>query len=156
MDTQPRLLPVACMVLFLTAGCLSGAPTPADSQPTPSPEPTATRTECVSAPCLSDQPDPDHPVQLMNNWNQTVEFRVQITRTATGAVVYNNSHTLQPNSSQTVYNVAAADPSGVESFTVTVSAVNTTRTTSFDTNECYGNPQASVHDGNLTVITAIC
>lgn len=165
MTSSSRLVPVLLAVLFLTAGCLSPASAPEDpSSPTdtvptttePPTSPTATTTECGWA-CLDDQPDPNHSVQLENNWNQSVDVHVRVIRDATNTTVHNETYTLEPGSERTAYNVAEAEPNGVEIFAVTITALNTTENTQIQTSECFGNTFAQVrNDGELFVSYSAC
>lgn len=164
-----RLGPVLCVVMVLTTGCLSSGPTPADSSPTPSPTSAPTPTPPASSvqqptittvcdwSCLDDRPNPNHAVQLENRWNHSVAFHVRVVREATNETVYNGTATLAPDSEQTAYNVAEADPDGIETFEVAVTVLNTTETTTIRTSECFGSVVASAdRSGKPSMIYTIC
>lgn len=165
MPPSSRLVPVLLAGLFLTAGCLSPGSTPGDSSPTPSTvststesatSRTATTTVCGWS-CLAEQPDPRHSVQLENNWNQSVDVHVRVVRNATNTTVHDETYTLAPGSERTAYNVAAADPDGIETFDVAIRALNTTENTRIRTSECFGNAFARIQDdGELFVSYSIC
>lgn len=165
MTSSSRLYPVLLAVLFLTAGCLSPASAPEDSSSTTdtvptTTEPTTSRTVTTTAcgwSCLEDQPDPHHSVRLDNNWNQGVDVHVRVTRGATNTTVHNETYTLQPGSERTAYNVAEAEPDGIETFDVAITALNSTENTEIQTNKCYGNAFARIQDnGELFVSYSIC
>lgn len=165
MTSLSRLFPVLLAVLFLTAGCLSPASAPEDSSSTTdtvptTTEPTTTRTATTTVcgwSCLDDQPDPHHSVQLENNWNQSVEVHVRVIREATNTTVHNETYTLEPGSERTVYNVAEAEPDGIETFDVAITALNTTENTGIRTSKCFGNAFARIqNDGELFVSYSIC
>jgi hypothetical protein len=158
---------VLLAALLLTAGCLSGSggtdspssptsetPTasPADSPGPPSPSPTPYGTAGAS-----NQPDPDKAVQLRNDWNRSVEMRVRVVRDATNETVHDGTYTLAPGEERTAYSLTRADPDGVESFTVVVTARNTTERVRIETSRCYGDAHAEVQaDGTLYAFYAIC
>lgn len=165
MASLHRLGPILCVVIVLTAGCLSSGPVPADSSQTPSPTPTSptssvqqpTITTACDWSCLDDRPDPHHAVQLENRWNHSVAFDVRVIREATNETVYSGTVTLAPDSEQTAYNVAEADPDGIETFEVAVTVLNTTDTTTITTSECFGSVVASVErSGKPSMIYSIC
>lgn len=165
MTSSSRLFPLLLAVLFLTAGCLSPASTPDDSSSTidtvpsttePTTSRTATTTVCGWS-CLDDQPDPHHSVQLENNWNQSVDVHVRIIRDATNTTVHNETYTLEHGSERTAYNVAEAEPDGIETFDVAITALNTTENTEIRTSKCFGNAFAQIRsDGELFVSYSIC
>lgn len=164
MISPPRLVPALLAVLLLTAGCLSSGPASTDATSTTATthtstqqtSQTATTTACGWS-CLADQPDPEHAVQLENNWNRDVDVHVRVVRAATNATVHDETHTLEPGAERTVYNVAAAEPDGIETFDVTVTARNTTEHTQIRTSKCFGNAFARIRsDGDLFVSHSIC
>jgi hypothetical protein len=157
---SPRAhLPALLALLCLTAGCLSGVSgdgTPSPTAPTGTATTTATATPSDHHAAL-DQPDPDKEVVVQNRWNRSVEMHVRVVRDATGETVHDGTDTLAPGTERTVYNVSAADPEGVEAFTVVVTARNTTDRVSIETNRCYGNAYAEIRpDGALYVYYSIC
>ena len=165
MTSSSRLFSVLLAVLFLTAGCLSPASAPEDSSLTtdmvsPTTEPTTSRTATTTVcgwSCLADQPDPRHSVQLENNWNQSVDVHVRVMRDATNTTVHNETYTLEPGSERTAYNVVEAEPDGIETFDIAITALNTTENTEIRTSECFGNAFARIRDdGELFVSYSIC
>ena len=81
-------------------------------------------------------PDPDKTVQLENPWNQSVEIRISVVREATNETVHEGTYTLDPGTEREVYDVADADPDGVESFRVTAIARTATGTVTIETGAC--------------------
>jgi hypothetical protein len=162
--TIARVLLVA--TLLAGAGCLSGGPstpteTPAEltSAETPSPEPHSPSDGDGGTPSISavDQADPDKAVHLENRWNRSVEVHVTVYRNATGETVYDETHVLEPGADRDVYNTQAANPEGVERFSIRLSARNTTRQLSIETNKCYGNVYGEIQDdGTFYPYYAIC
>ena len=170
-----KSLAVVLAVLTLTAGCVSplgtgsGSATPTPESPagtsTPTPDPgtttgmggSGTDTKAVSTEEASNQPDPDKRVRLENAWNQSVEIRIQVVREATNETVHEGTYTLDPGEEREVYNVADADPDGIESFRVTATVRNTTESVTIETNQCYGGAYVEVlEDGTLYPYYAIC
>ncbi|MFB6118039.1 hypothetical protein [Halosegnis sp.] len=147
-----RLLLVA--VLVVGAGCTAVGPA---GEPTPEPSetpPTPTPGDHESA---MDQPDANKRVQVANEWNQSVTVSVRVVRVATNETVYATRSEVAPGTDRIVYNLTAADPTGVESFQITVTARNTTQSVTIQTNKCYGDAYAQIReDGSLYVYYAIC
>lgn len=146
-------------VLLLTAGCLSGLPagTP-DATPTAGGTPNATDatpTDWHSQAAAS--PDPHHEVTVENDWNRSVRVHVRVIRTATNETVHEANHTVPARTEQTVYDLARADPDGVEEFAVVATARNETERVTVETSECYGDVHATVYDdGGFHLVYAIC
>lgn len=156
-------------LLLLTAGCLSGVSGDATPSATATETATATQTQTGTAVTVtatatpwdhrsaSKQPDPDKTVTLENRWTERVEMRVRVVREATNETVHEGTYTLSPGAERTVYNVSAADPDGIESFTVVVTARGTTDRVTIRTNACYGDAYAEIQDdGTFYVYYAIC
>jgi heme-binding NEAT domain protein len=138
-------------LLVLLAGCGGGAPTPTAS-PTASPSPTP-------GPVLtgSNQPDPDKRVTLENEWNESVSMDLRVVRVATNETVHEATYDIAPGEEREAYSTAAADPDGVESFRVVVTARDQTREATIETSTCYGGAYGVVRsDGSLDVFYAIC
>lgn len=103
------------------------------------------------------QPDPDKTVILQNDWNQSSEIRVQVIHNPTNETVYDRTHQLDPDTKQTVYNTAEADPDGIEAFTIVLTARNTTERATIETNLCYGDVYGEIQqDGTLYQYYEIC
>jgi hypothetical protein len=173
MTLLARALPTVVVLFVLTAGCLGapldGASSPAsetsNTTPTSTPAPSETAspdTETTTATpfgheAASKQPDPDKAVRLENRWNRSVELSVRVVRDATNRTVHDETYELPPGEERTVYSVSEANPEGVESFTVVVTARNTTERVSIETNACYGDAYAEIQeDGTLYLYYAIC
>jgi hypothetical protein len=157
--------------LLVGAGCLSGGPatptgTPEElpSTETSSPDPPFTEPHSPSdgargTPSISavEQPDPDKSVHLENRWNESVEVHVTVYRNATGETVYDETHVLEPGADRDVYNTQAVEPDGIETFSLTFRALNTTQQFSIRTDKCYGNVYGEVQDdGTFYAYPAIC
>lgn len=171
--SSPRLVAVVAVVVLapLAAGCLAGAPDPGTT-PTATGTGTGTGTEPPAGTTTpsatgtatpgghehaANQPDPDKAVRLVNEYNRSVTARVRVLREATNATVHDGTYDLAPGADRTVYDTAAADPDGVESFTVVVTARNATERVTVETSVCYGDVTAQVRpDGSLYVFYAIC
>lgn len=161
-NSSARSLSALLAILLLTAGCLSGVPSEPLSSPTSE---TPTRTEMpgtsTSTPdgheAAMNQPSPNKSVQLQNEWNRSVEMHVRVVRDATNETVHDETYDLAPGTKRTAYNVSEAEPDGIESFTVVVTARNTTDRVSIETNECYGDAYAEIlDDGTVYLYYAIC
>lgn len=149
---RSTVLPMAVLaILLVISGCLSGAP----GGDTPSP--TATDEELDWTVTAGEQPDPDKEVHLENRWNQSVEMRVIVVRERTNETVHDDWHHLEPGVETIAYNLSDANPDGIESFHIIVTARNTTENISIETNACYGDAYAEIQDdGNLFLFYAIC
>jgi len=144
--------PALLAVLLLTAGCLSGAAGDATTE-----GPTSTATAPPDHRAASNQPDPEKAVVLENEWDRSVEMHVRVVRDATNRTVHEANYTVGADEERTVYSVAAADPDGIESFTVVVTTRDTTDRVTIETSACYGNVYAEIQaDGTPYVYYAIC
>ena len=84
-------------------------------------------------------------------------MRVRVVRDATNETVHDETYSLSPDTERIAYDVSEADPEGVESFTVIVTAVNETRRVGIETNRCYGDAHAEIlDDGTVYLYYAIC
>lgn len=162
MDT--RSLAVGSVVLLLVlGGCLSGngagQQQSPDSTPTPTPAPSLTSGTPTPPDRrqAANQPDPDIAVDLANEWNRSATVDVRVVREATGETVHSGTYDLAPGTEREVYNTARANPDGIESFSVVVTARNTTRNVTVETNRCYGDVFGEVReDGSLHLFYSIC
>lgn len=158
------------------AGCLTDRGVPATTDGPPEGE-TPTGDWIQRA---SNSFDPDHDVSVANDGERSRTVRVRVTREATGETVFEEAVEVAPGAERTVYNLARADPDGIETFVVcgellpstevpTATATTTDREEStrdgsnpedcqsVETNECFGNAIVAVDaDGDLTVIYSIC
>jgi ABC-type glycerol-3-phosphate transport system substrate-binding protein len=184
MSASSRSLAVVLAAVLLTAGCLGGTPstgtdtatqtptatelsgtsTPTATEmpgtPTPTPDPTPGETatdEWTTTERASEQPDPDKAIHVENRWNQSVEIRTRVVREATNETVYDETETFEPGADRDVYNLADADPDGIESFRVTATARNATESVTIETHECHGNAYVEItENGELYPYYAIC
>ena len=84
-------------------------------------------------------------------------MHVRIVRETTNETVLDETYDLSTGTGRTVYNTADANPDGIERFTVTVTARNTTESVPIRTSRCFGDAYADVtEDGELSVYYAIC
>ena len=166
---------VALAALLVLGGCLSAgaggpsqSPTPTQT-PTDTPTPTSTAELGSPAPPspttptpdghehAANQPDPNKHVTLTNMWDETVTMQVRVIREATNETVHDGSYDLAPGAERTVYNTSAADPDGIERFTVVVTARGTTERVDIETSQCYGEAYGEVQsDGSLYLYYSIC
>ena len=173
MSARQSLPLVTLAALLVLGGCLSaGAGGPSQS---PTPTQTATDTPTSTAelgspappsPTTStpdgheyatNQPDPNKHVTLTNRWDETVTMQVRVIREATNETVHDGSYDLAPGAERTVYNTSAADPDGIERFTVVVTARGTTERVDIETSQCYGEAYGEVQsDGSLYLYYSIC
>lgn len=151
-------------LLLLAAGCLSGGPAGTTTSPTPTATPTAAQGSGTTATTPADgheaatnRPDPDKSIRLENGWNRSITIRIRIVRDATGETVHDDTYDLPPDSERTAYDLSEADPDGIESFTVVVTARNRTEHVGIETNACYGDVYVEIQDdGTLYPYYAIC
>jgi len=136
--------------MILLAGCIapevgtdistptstSQSPGTATSTPASTSKSAGTATGVVAA--------ENKDVHLINDWNQSVDIQLRIIRLATDETVHKESHTLSPESRQTVYSISSADTDGIESFQVIVTARNVTARDTFSNDACYGDIRVPV------------
>ncbi len=173
MRVQRSIPAIYLTVLLVLTGCLSGSGTTQPRSPSPTPAQTTpvTQTPTVSptssTPDIHDknkramkQPDPDKEVIVENQWNQSVTVHVRVVREITNTTVHNERYQLDsgnPSRSRSVYDTTAAEPDGIEEFTVEVTARNTTKQVMIRTSMCYGSVYAEIReDGELYLYYAIC
>jgi hypothetical protein len=140
----------------LSAGGIGGTPsstgTPTSSPTTGTPTATPGGHEAAMA-----EPSPHKVVHLENEWNRSVEVHVRVVRAATTETVHEGTYELGPGAEREVYDVAAADPDGVEAFDVAVTARGTTERVTVETSACYGDVHGTVReDGTVYLFYAIC
>jgi len=167
---------LALAAVLVLGGCLSAgaggqSPSPTPTQ-TATDTPTATPTEgpgsspAPPSPTAStpdgheqaaNQPDPDKHVLLANQWNENVTMHVRVIREATNETVHDGTYELAPGSERTVYNTSAADPDGIERFTVVLTARGTTERVDIETSQCYGEAYGEIQsDGTVYLYYSIC
>lgn len=114
-------------------------------------------TGCLGVGAPGDTPVPSQNVTVENRWDRPVEFRVTVVREATNETVHDAVHEVPPGGSRIAYDTAEADPEGVETFSVAVTARGTTRRTTVETSACFGRVNAAVsEEGGLGVSYTIC
>jgi len=102
-------------------------------------------------------PDEDHAIEIENPTTESVEMTVTVRRVSTETVVHDQTHTVQPEETATIYNTRQADPDGIEEFNLSVATNGSTDSLSMKTNECWGDVVArvSASDG-VSLVYAIC
>ena len=157
---RPRASVTALLALLvLVAGCGGGTSGPTASpssvaSPSPSVTPTPTPGPVFTG---SNEPDPDKRVTLSNEWTETVAMDLRVVRVATNETVHEATYDLAPGEDRAVYSTAEADPEGIESFRVVVTARDRTRAVTIETSTCYGGAYGVVRsDGTLDVFYAVC
>ena len=165
MPSDGNSLTVLLAVAVLAAGCL-GAPAPG-STPTDAgtATPTATSTPPSGTPThtlprpeyAAERPDPGHRIAVENEWNRSVTVRVTVVREAANETVHEGTYEVAAGEERTVYGTAEANPDGIERFSVTATALNTTESVTIETSRCYGNVHVEITaDGELSPYYAIC
>lgn len=105
----------------------------------------------------TEQPDPDHSVDLENHGSESATFGIRVVRNATGEIVHNQSYVLDPGETRAVYNTDRASPDGVETFEIHWTVRNQTGQVSIKTNQCYGGADVVLHeDGTASSHYSIC
>ncbi|QLH82668.1 hypothetical protein [Halosimplex pelagicum] len=147
MSPQRRHAVLALVALCAGGGCLSAVPF--GQSPTPTAEPAGFHGQL-------DEQDPQT-VSLENRWNRTVTAQLRVVRTTTNDTVHEEAYDLSPGSERTVYNTSAADPDGVESFRITLTARGTTERVTVENNACHGGVDGWIgDDGTVFLSYAIC
>lgn len=104
----------------------------------------------------SQQPDPDLDVILTNADDKSHEFAITIRRES-GNTVYETTQEVPADSRLQIYNLTAADPDGIEAFTIAVVVGEQAEEITVKTNACYGNAIIEVTaDGELYPYYSIC
>ena len=105
-----------------------------------------------SADDATDQPDPDLPVRIVNDAEETRTVSLTVTRES-GEVV----HKAPPGSDREVYNLRAADPDGIESFDIAAKRSDASDSVGVRTSECYGHVIVGfTEEDGLFVTYAVC
>ena len=109
-----------------------------------------------SADDATDQPDPDLPVRIANDAEETRTVSLTVTRES-GEVVHEATHEAPPGSDREVYNLRAADPDGVESFEIAAERGDASDSVTVQTSECYGHVIVGfTEEEDLFVTYAVC
>ena len=103
----------------------------------------------------TEQPDPDLPVRIVNDVEETRSVSLTVTRES-GEVVHEATHEAPPGSDREVYNLRAADPDGIESFDIAVKHGDASDSVGVRTSECYGHVIVSVDDEGPGVTYSVC
>lgn len=141
---------VVIAVLLLTAGCLDVGTV----ERTPTTDSDDEHGLSITA---SDRPDASKAVHVENYWNESVEVHVQVIRVRSDETVHDETYVVESGDDITAYDTAKADPDGIESFRIVVTARNETENVTIETNTCYGDTYAEIQDdGQLYLYYAIC
>lgn len=104
---------------------------------------------------LVDQPDPDHPILVVNERETTVNVTVSVAHR--GSLVFLERFRVAPTAEPEVYNLARADPDGIEPYNVTV-ATDSGHSASYvaTTDACLGSIIFTVRNGSVDVGRDVC
>ncbi|NHN40296.1 hypothetical protein G9C85_01425 [Halorubellus sp. JP-L1] len=103
------------------------------------------------------EPEPDHEVIVANNYDEAVTLSVTVRRRESGEVVHESEHELDSDGSEMAYNLADANPDGVEPFEVSAESDGKTAAETIETSACYGDAAVTrEYDGGLSVGYSIC
>jgi len=142
MWSQINLQIIGLVLVVLSAGCVSPGTIGDRTSSTSTPQSAGTEAGVVA--------DKNKKVQLLNEWNQSVDLQLRIVRLDTDETVHDENYTLSPDSSQTAYTINRADTSGIEAFEVIVTARNRTTNDRFANDACYGNIHVPINsDGTF-------
>ncbi|WP_323677038.1 hypothetical protein [Halorubellus sp. PRR65] len=88
----------------------------------------------------ANEPDPSKLIRLGNEGEDGLAHTValEVYREATGTVVHDENHVIPANGEVKAYDTATANPDGIESFRVTCTFEEQTKTVTIETSECYG------------------
>jgi hypothetical protein len=139
------------------AGCLDesapGAGSPTDDAP---PSPSGTPNGDSSIEDAMNEPDPDLEVGIENRSNESQTITLEISRES-GAVVYEETREIAPETERNVYNLKRADPDGIEAFVIAAERGGTRESATVETSECYGDAFVAIaEDGEFYVTYEIC
>ena len=103
-------------------------------------------------------PNPDKSIDVRNDFNQTVEVRIEVLRNSTGEIVHNETYNVESGEElDEVYNLNESNPDGIEEYEVISTYNETEESLSVFTNNCYGNVYVEITDsGMLYSYYAIC
>jgi hypothetical protein len=146
---------------FSATGCLGTDP-PQDTKDqsqsgdSNSPEPDQSKDEGSDSSRSdvfgSPTPQPDHKIQMVNMRSDPVNMTVTVHRQKTGKTVHNQTYTLQPSQSLdktvTAYNTRQANPDGIETFNVSVTANGSSDSFTVETDMCQGDITAQVTESD--------
>lgn len=169
-----RVLATAGAFIGSLTGCIgldSEEPT-GSRTPTPTKAPTSTPTErppdaggdygSTGTPSKrsdlaekTNNPNPDHPIRIINNDETTQNVTVNVTQH--GTVVDTFSREVNASANVVAYNIRQTDPEGIEEYNITATVGNETDTATVRTNDCFGDITIDIRsDSSLAVSFAIC
>lgn len=127
---------------------------PDGETPTP-PDPTATPDDPPADYGGEQEADPDLPVMGANRHDAA--HTVGLTVSRAGTAVHEATHELAPGRERELYNLRAADPDGIERFTVTATLGGRTESVDVLTSDCYGRVIVAIRDdGVLDPTYTVC
>jgi hypothetical protein len=119
--------------------------------------PGTTTSGFIGSAEASNTPSPDHQITAVNEHDSPHEYAVTVTRAADGERVHESTRTLEPGTTEQVYNLSAANPDGIESFSITGTVDDQTETVVLETSLCYGGLRFVVDDtGTFRAIYDLC
>jgi hypothetical protein len=146
------LLGTTAAVLSLTVAGCSGTDDGTSTDPASStdaasstrPEATTRPTDPATAtttrePHPSDVPDPDHAVLLWNDTDETKTLALTVESLRRYDPVHEATYEVAPGEDRRVYNLADADPVGIERFEIRGESNGRTQTVTISTNACHGH-----------------
>lgn len=103
-------------------------------------------------------PNADKDINVRNSYRSLVTVDVEVQRDLTDNTVYEEQFLVGTDSNlEGVYNLQAADPDGIETFTIESTYKNRTKTIQVKTNDCFGDITIEVtSDGSLFPFYYIC
>ena len=156
--TGRRALVMAC--LLFTAGCVTGGPgTDEPTVETPALNDTGAGSGTPTPGWhqrLQNEREPTT-VRLRNDWNESVQMRLRVVRDTTGETVFDERYDVVPGSERDVYSTTRVETDRIESFTLVLTARNTTERTTIRNNACFADAVGVVNeDGTVDVGFVIC
>lgn len=104
-----------------------------------------------------EQVDHEHLVKLENRTDSSREVRMTVFDRRMSVQVYLVNSTYEPRFDDAIYDVADADPTGIQSYEVGIEADGRTASTVLWTNQCYGDVTLTVEGGGeLTANVETC
>ncbi|WP_435318538.1 twin-arginine translocation signal domain-containing protein [Haloarchaeobius sp. TZWSO28] len=111
---------------------------------------------CAATDSSTNEPDPDHSVEVDNNHTDTHTLSVTVTRES-GEVVHDETHEVEPGATREIYNLQDAAPDGIESFTIEATMGDQQTSVTIKSSACYGGAIIYItDDGALESTYAIC
>ncbi|MCT9096884.1 hypothetical protein [Haloarchaeobius sp. HME9146] len=111
---------------------------------------------CAAMESSTNEPDPDHPVEVDNNHNDTRTLSVTVTRES-GEIVHDETHEVEPGAYREIYNLQQAAPDGIESFTIEATMGDQQTSVTIKSSSCYGGATIYITEAEVLRSTySIC